>query len=1319
VTKTSDRRGTGARALFCAILSAALLWALEAPQLLEAEIGGRAAAFEFAGALFACGVLLAAVLDLTARIGAGSSRALSPRRLLIAALAALAIVPLGFSLGSGAGLSRAGLSWLPPLVLPCAAGGGLLLLMAVGSRLRGGLAQRVGGLILIGLAFAARAVNARLFVGLYASVHDALFVVELLLLGFGFTRLLGPWPRPLPPRSARVWLAAYALVLPLAILLCGLALSILPPALKRGPGPLEEESMRAALGRQGFHAARFLRWAGPSGGGVRDLDLSLAEGIAPWNERVAEYEMPVPGEGDWNVLWISVDTLRADRCGFIPGSRRRGGKSLTPHLDRLAARSAVFESAYSPYPSTHLSAEATFTGRYPRGTALYRRLTNKTRDGDSEPIRLPAALREGGLATAATIAFTDIWMSHPAFAEKLADFEFLNHERPGGPDLDARHFVVSARKTLEEIGDRRFFLWFHVFEPHAPYEAHREFEFGREPAELYDAEVAYADARIGELLAEIERRKLSERTVIVFSSDHGEALGEKEIRYHGSALSEVQLRVPMMIAVPGREGQKRSELVTLVDLYPTTLRLAGLESPPTQGRDLRPLIDGDEELARDFPNFAYAELPDDVKELSSSSSNVAMLRSGKWKLVRHLSEGYGELFDLEADPEESVDLAAREPAIKARLEAQLAGLATKTASFGRDEGADEKQARRLASMRDRLKSKQGELSEILGVLTECAGLDDASWLLVAEEVASLAASSEAEVEARRLALLVLSSRGHEGAEDLCVQFAHADDPVLRWAGLRDSWRLPALPKTLLQARPDDEEGPLFVERSALSLAQEGRRAPEDLLVQVRRQARDIDLDRGSVRRSLLALALAADPQLDCDQLLSQTWNRVETQGILSALEAAKHPLAPVLVERLVRDRYLFPELRNAVLEAVPSMPRGRALRVGRHLLAGWDPGFHLKAQETYRAIFGMEVTRALSRAHQLESECRAVAKKQTWSDLPLAYRRLLQELPEGDFDDIHLDTVRAELAAGDYEAAAARVAARFEGRGDRVGDDLRRRRAWAEMRAARLDEGKMRPEERLRVTAVAVQRGARTRILPGREFRIRVRLANDAERALPGGVWPGTGRVRVLWFQSGRPKAQYGTELPLTRGLLPGESEDRVFSFRAPAAPGVYRGRIIVSQHMGARFFPHEDPKLSEFDLRVLGPEDLRTPLDLEGAELALNLPPPTGVESWGADAEGQLWAVMTSPGVAMTLGPLNWRAEDRLFFHGKVNSGAKTLKLKATLRGARGELSKSSALQAGERRSRSLGFERAMPEAFLMIEPGGRAGLLSLRQLRLAPKED
>ncbi len=146
--------------------------------------------------------------------------------------------------------------------------------------------------------------------------------------------------------------------------------------------------------------------------------------------------------------------------------------------------------------------------------------------------------------------------------------------------LDRLSSTPGSSASPEPRGTSPFFVWIHLYDPHAPYNPPPEFvrsTAGRTATveERYDGEVRYADAQIARVLAWLDAHALRDRTLVVVAGDHGEGLGDHGERTHGMLLYDSTLRVPLIVSMPGSAAARRDDPVSLADIAPTVLRAAG------------------------------------------------------------------------------------------------------------------------------------------------------------------------------------------------------------------------------------------------------------------------------------------------------------------------------------------------------------------------------------------------------------------------------------------------------------------------------------------------------------------------------------------------------------------------------------------------------------------------------------------------------------------------------------------------------------------------------------------------------------------------
>ncbi len=389
-----------------------------------------------------------------------------------------------------------------------------------------------------------------------------------------------------------------------------------------------------------------------------------------------------------NVLLVTIDTLRLDRVGAFGG---RPG--LTPNLDRLAADGVRLTRAYSSAPLTLPSHASIMTAVSPPVHGL--RANGLFRLGPQLPT-LATVLKSAGYRTGAFVgAFVldarfglnrgfDVYddrygekaVGDPAeSAERRAEdvvrpaadwiIKGLGLRAQGLQNADSQASVASQRSA---ISPKPWFAWVHLYDPHEPYRAPEPYASQHEP---YDAEVAYADAMLGKLLADLRAAGQLDRTLVIVAADHGESLGEHGERTHGVFVYDVTMRVPWIIwkGAGGSglgAGRSSDALVRLIDLAPTTLDLVGVGLPATfEGRSVIPSVAGTRDEAP-----AYLEAMD--ANLTRNWAPLTAVATRDYKLIDLPT---AELYDLRSDPHETANLFEREGERARTFESLLRGVA--------------------------------------------------------------------------------------------------------------------------------------------------------------------------------------------------------------------------------------------------------------------------------------------------------------------------------------------------------------------------------------------------------------------------------------------------------------------------------------------------------------------------------------------------------------------------------------------------------------------------------------------------------------------
>jgi iduronate 2-sulfatase len=186
----------------------------------------------------------------------------------------------------------------------------------------------------------------------------------------------------------------------------------------------------------------------------------------------------------------------------------------------------------------------------------------------------------------------------------------------------------------------------------------------------YYAAVAYMDAQVGRLLDALDQSGVADRTIVIFTSDHGYHLGEHDF-WAKVSLRDESAMVPLIISVPGKKPQVCRSFVEMIDLYPTVTALCGLKPVPgLQGKNIAPLLDDPAATVRDT---AFCAAP---------SSKGFLLRDDRWAYLQYGEDAANgiELFDMQADPKQYTNLAGSPQhagvvsEFKVKLAKKLAGL---------------------------------------------------------------------------------------------------------------------------------------------------------------------------------------------------------------------------------------------------------------------------------------------------------------------------------------------------------------------------------------------------------------------------------------------------------------------------------------------------------------------------------------------------------------------------------------------------------------------------------------------------------------------
>lgn len=338
---------------------------------------------------------------------------------------------------------------------------------------------------------------------------------------------------------------------------------------------------------------------------------------------------PIPARP--NIVVISIDALRADHLGSYGYAR-----NTSPKLDAFAATGTRFAWAFTSCPSTRCAIPSLLTGRY---------ASTLGEGAESDAVPSAAELfRDAGYTTAAITCcerFTLAKRELAGFTVIDASADATRMQRAGQSNAD-----VVADNTLEWLRahdpQQPYFLWLHFYDPHHPYEAPSGPDFGERDVDRYDTEISYVDQHVGRVLA-----ALDPSTIVVVTADHGDEFNEHGIRFHARSLFNQVVRVPLIVRAPSATARAVDTPVSIVDVLPTMLDLAGIAGPRgMNGVSLAPALRGAPAPVR--PVFIEL-IPD-----HQIHRDMAAVISSPWKAIWDRRANAWSLYSL-GDPDDSDD----------------------------------------------------------------------------------------------------------------------------------------------------------------------------------------------------------------------------------------------------------------------------------------------------------------------------------------------------------------------------------------------------------------------------------------------------------------------------------------------------------------------------------------------------------------------------------------------------------------------------------------------------------------------------------------
>lgn len=509
------------------------------------------------------------------------------------------------------------------------------------------------------------ALDLTLFVALYAHLHTLLEVVAAFSLTLAFLVLFGAFVARIRGLGSLIRVLAVSA-------LCWVGLVVLVRPLRTW----QDHALRHVWLEE-VYAGRVLRrvqtveaflanpwhWRGLAMSRVDRLrdryDLSTTAQSSVWNEppieplsfgdRIRELR----GERrDFNVLVFYVDTLRQDVAQ---------DPQIMPNVARFSKESLNFLRAYATGSDTLRSLPGLTGGSYDLHADHPNDLLSVARRSEHVSVLFIAQSAYEFLAKLRPTFKFEQTIQVPDYSPQKTDVWGYGADGPTSAAI-----VDKTLHFLKTHGQQRSLMWLFNFDQHNWRELDGNYvqdaakKYGvPEEGEInwrYRVVARAIDAEFGRLLHGIEELGLSDRTIVLFVSDHGEALGRDGFWVHSVFLWESLVRVPLILRIPGVTAREIDQAVSLADVAPTLARYMEYE-PPTSG------YQGEDLLGYLVPERPKRRLP----ILMAAASKDTLVRvgvvepSGRWKLVLSLEAALPELYDLRASDPDAVSVADAQP----------------------------------------------------------------------------------------------------------------------------------------------------------------------------------------------------------------------------------------------------------------------------------------------------------------------------------------------------------------------------------------------------------------------------------------------------------------------------------------------------------------------------------------------------------------------------------------------------------------------------------------------------------------------------------
>lgn len=411
---------------------------------------------------------------------------------------------------------------------------------------------------------------------------------------------------------------------------------------------------------------------------IQSLGLVIIGLVIIYNVAVYGYKHLNTPEGP-NIVLISIDTLRVDHLG-VYGYKR----DTTPNIDELAEKGILFENAVSQAPWTLPSMASMHTSLYPIEHGAFSK-SLKLRDNT---VMLAEYMKNNYYKTIAVV--TNILLTDKyGFSQ---GFDIYNQTIKN--NVSSNLITERAIEYVSKNRENKFFLWLHYLDPHGMYRDHSEFEYSSNYSgfpvgfkagpntlnsitgsindqalqyviDLYDEEISFTDKHIGRLIDYLDKIGLSENTIIILTSDHGEEFMERKRFGHGKSLYQELIHVPLIIYDPTGlkyESKRVKSNVEVRDIPKTILDLCGIKNSAFGGNNLKIIAEEDNQTGPSYSDVIYYR---------GDRLDMKGIVANDFKLINNMNDQTYELYDLQSDSQEKVNLIESEQEKVIRMKKDL------------------------------------------------------------------------------------------------------------------------------------------------------------------------------------------------------------------------------------------------------------------------------------------------------------------------------------------------------------------------------------------------------------------------------------------------------------------------------------------------------------------------------------------------------------------------------------------------------------------------------------------------------------------------